>query len=332
VKVFLTGGTGLLGSHVAQRLRDHDHEVVVLSRANSDVSFLRSLECTLVTGELEDPPECHAERMEGCQGLVHAAAHIYGGRSLEAVRAVNVVGTSNLLEGATLAGLRQVVHISSVAAYGDPPFPIDEKVSLDAPLRKIDYYGRTKREGELLARGFHREDGLGVTVLRPPAIYGERDRLFVPKLEGFLRRRLVFVLGTGRARLAAVYAGNVAQAVELALEGQGSGEVFNVSEDVPVTQLDLYGGLARELGLKVVFISIPGTLASFGAKVGDAIGIRIPGARDLSLSRAVRLSVEDNPYPSTKAHEMLGWKPPYSLEEALSRTGQWIRERNAIYG
>jgi nucleoside-diphosphate-sugar epimerase len=209
-----------------------------------------------------------------------------------------------------------------------PPSPIDEDVPLDAPLRKIDYYGRTKREGEVLALGFHREVGLGVTVLRPPAIYGERDRLFVPKLEAFLRRRLVFLLGTGRTRLAAVYAGNVAQVVELALEGRGSGGVFNVTEDVPVSQLELYEGLALELGLRTVFVSIPGALAIFGAKVGDTIGIRIPDARDLSLSRAVRLSVEDNPYPSTKAREVLGWEPQYSLKGSIARTGQWIRERN----
>jgi nucleoside-diphosphate-sugar epimerase len=332
LKVFLTGGTGLLGSHVAQRLRGRHHEVVALCRANADTSFLTSLGCTLVRGNLEDSPERHAEMLHGCQGLVHAAAHIYGGASLEAVRAINVVGTANLLKGATLAGVGQTVHISSVAVYGDPPSPMGEDLPLDAPLRRIDYYGRTKREGEGVARGFHSQNGMGVTVLRPPAIYGERDRLFVLKLEAFLRRRLVFLLGNGRARLAAVYAGNVAQAVELALEGRGAGGVFNVTEDVPVTQLELYQGLARELGLKVVFASIPAPVARVGARVGDAVGIRIPGARDLSLSRSVRLSIEDNPYPSHGAREVLGWDPPYSLEEALSRTGRWLRERNVRHG
>jgi len=63
--------------------------------------------------------------------------------------------------------------------------------------------------------------------------------------------------------------------------------------------------------------------------VGDALGIRIPGARDLSLYRAVRLSVEFNPYPANKAKEVLGWTPPFTREEALARTGRWLIEKGS---
>lgn len=332
MRIFLTGGTGLLGSHVAERLRARGDEVVALCRPSSDTTFLEGLGCELVEGALEESPDLHARRMEGCSGLVHAAAYIYGGPSLDAVRAVNVDGTRHILQGAKEAGVVQVVHISSAAVYGDPPAPITEETPLDAPLRSVDYYGQSKREGEGVAAGFHERGRMHVTIFRPPAIYGERDRLFVPKLVTFLRQPVVFLLGSGEARFGSVYAGNVAQAVELALDGRGSGGVFNVTEDVPITQRSLYEGLARELGLTPRYLSIPAGLAKFGAAVGDALRIRIPGARDLSLSRAVRVSTDDNPYVGSKALRELGWEPHYSLDEALARTARWVREAGVLEG
>lgn len=324
MKLFLTGGTGLLGSHVAERLRQSGHDVVALSRPGSDTTHLLGLGCTLAEGSLEDSAESHARRMEGCDALFHAAAHIYGGPSVDVVGAVNVEGTRRILQGALDAGVSRAVHVSSVAAYGDPPAPITEDLPLTAPLRKVDFYGMTKREGEGVAASF-RERGLPVTIFRPPAIYGERDRLFVPKLVGFLRRPVVFVMDGGRTRLAAVYAGNVAQAAELALQGRGEGETFNVTEDVPTTLRDLFLGLGRALGRPPRFVSVPGALARAGARIGDAIGIKIPGARDLSLTRSARLASQDNPYPADKAKTVLGWDPPFTLDEALARTGAWAR-------
>lgn len=324
--IFLTGGTGLLGSHVAQRLRDRDVEVVALHRPSSDISLLVALGCRPVEGDVMDSPEALARAMEGCRGVVHAAAYIYGGPSLEVVRAVNVEGTRNVARAAARAGVENLVHISSVAVYGDPPGEMDETTPLDAPLRKRDYYGRTKREGEQVVRACHGRGGLDVTVLRPPALYGERDRLFVPQLLAMLRWPVVFLLGSGHTKLAAVYAGNAAEAVERALAGRGAGEVFNVTHDVDVTQRDLLKGLAREGGAGPRFIPIPAPLARWGARWGDGLGIPIPGSPDLPLRRVVRLAAADNPYPARKARDVLGWSPPYSLEEALARTRAWIRK------
>ena len=325
MKIFITGGTGLLGSHVAHRLRQDGHAVVALHRPGSDTTFLRDLGCELAEGDLGDTPDGHARRLDGCDALFHAAAHIYGGSSMASVGAVNVDGTLGLLQGANVAGVARVVHVSSVSVYGDPPAPITEDTPLDAPLRRVDYYGKTKRDGEAAARRFGSDHDLPVTVLRPPAIYGERDRLFVPKLVAILRQPVAFLLGSGNTRLAAVYAGNVADAVVRALQGRGEGGVFNVTEDVLTTQRTLYEGLAREMGWSPHFLSIPAGMARLGARVGDTLGIPIPGAKDLSLTRSVRLATEDNPYPSTRAREVLGWDPPFSLQEAVARTAAWLR-------
>lgn len=328
MKIFVTGATGLLGSHAAARLREAGHPVAALCRPGSSTVFLRELGCQIVPGRLEDAPDEHARRMAGCDAVLHAAAHLYGGHSLDAVRAPNVVGTRNVLGGALEAGIPQAVHISSVAVYGDPASPpVTEETPLDAPLRAEDFYGRTKREAEEVAGGFRGRGGMSVTILRPPAVYGERDRLFTPRLVGVLRRPVAFVLGSGDTRLAAVYAGNVVQAIQRALEGHGAGGTFNVTEDVPVTQRTMYAGLARAMGLRPRRIaSIPAGVARVVAQVGDTLRIRVPGAEDLSLVRSVRLATQDNPYASDRAREVLGWAPPFTLDQALARTGAWARD------
>ncbi len=327
MKVFLTGGSGLVGSHVAALLRARGDEVSALQRPGSDVAYLRSLGCRIVEGDVRECSKLLAPRMEGCDAVVHAAALIYAEMPWPRVRAVNVEGTGNVLRAARRAGVRRAVHVSSVAVYGNPPGPISEETPLDHPLGPADLYARSKREAEALAWELHEPGVFEVTVLRPPALYGERDRLFAPKLARMLRRPVVPLLGGGRNTVAVAYAGNVADAVVRALEGRGAGKAFNVTEDHPLTQRELLEGLARGLGLRPRFVTVPGGVVRFGAGVGDRLGIRIPGARDLSLGRVVRVALEDNPYPSERARRELGWDPPFEHAEALERTGAWLRER-----
>jgi nucleoside-diphosphate-sugar epimerase len=238
-----------------------------------------------------------------------------------------VEGTRRVLHGAGEAGVRQAVHISSVAVYGNAPAPVTEDDFLGNTLRESDTYARTKREAEEVAAALHGHGGMEITILRPAALYGERDRWFTPRLVAQLEWGLVPLVGRGATRFPAVYAGNAAGAVELALEGKGCGEVFNLGEDHEVTLRFLYERFAGALGLEPRFVSIPASVARMGARVGGRLGLGVPGARDLSLARIVRLVSEDNPYSSEKARTRLGWSPSFSLEDSMARTGAWIREQ-----
>jgi nucleoside-diphosphate-sugar epimerase len=255
---------------------------------------------------------------------------MYGAESLATARVVNVEGTRRVLEGARDAGVEQAVHISSVAVYGKVSVPVKEQEKPGGPLRNADTYAWTKREAEDVAIGFHGEGGMRVTVLRPPALYGERDRWFVPRLIAQLKRRFVLLVGTGRTRFPAVYAGNAAQAVELALERTEG--IFDLGEDHEITLRRLYEGLAQTLDLEPRFVRVPASVARVSARIGEALGLGVPGARDLSLSRTVRLASTDNPYSSERARTLLGWRPPFTLEEAMARTGAWIREKERRNG
>lgn len=326
MRIFLTGGSGLIGSHVAARLIRSGHDVVVLQRPNSDSSFLEAHGCEMHVGDVRDGIEYHIPRLRGCDAVVHCAALIYASMSWPEVRAVNVDGTRNVLQAAAEAGVSTAVHISSIAVYGDPEGLIDESTPLDRPLKPADLYARSKREAETVAMRFHGR-GMAVTILRPSAVYGERDRLFAPALARMIQLPLTIVMGPGTNTLPVVYAGNIAAGVESALSGLGAGRAFNMATDHPITQLELMNGLAVGLGRTPRFIHLPAGLIRAGTNLGERLGLKTPGARDLSLTRVAALALDDNPFDSSLAREVLNWDPPHAHQDALRRTGEWLRNQ-----
>jgi nucleoside-diphosphate-sugar epimerase len=327
MRVFLTGGTGLLGSHLAQELRAHGHEVVALHRRNADTIALEESECELVEGDIRDEASVLAPLMSGCSHLVHGAGLVYAGGSWPKVRSVNVDGTRNVLTAARLAEIGQAVHVSSVAVYGSAPGPVDESTPTDSNLAPGDLYARSKREAEEVVRGIEEKRGFPVTIVRPSAVYGERDRLMAPALRDLLRSPLVPLFGPATNPLPVVYAGNVAVAVRLMLESSCGGATYNVGLDHPLNQRELMVWLAAGLGMEPRFITLPGPLVRRTGEALARLGIRTPGAQHLPINRLTQLALGDNPYSSQRIRSDLGWNPPYDHRSALERTGRWLAHR-----
>jgi nucleoside-diphosphate-sugar epimerase len=327
MRVFLTGGTGLLGSHLAEELRARGHEVVALHRQGADTVVLEEAECELVVGDIRDEPDALQILMKGCSHLVHGAALVYAGGSWPKVRSVNVDGTRNVLTAARMAGITSAVHVSSVAVYGSAPRPVTEETPVDTPLAPGDLYARSKREAEEVARGIEEKRGFPVTIVRPSAVYGERDRLMAPAIRDMLRLPLVPLLGPATNALPVVYAGNVAVAIRLALESGCSGETYDVGLDHRLNQRQLMEWLGAGLGIVPKFVTLPEPLVRRGGGLLGRLGVRTPGAKHLSLDRLTQLALGENPYPSARIRTELGWNPPYEHRAALERTARWLAHR-----
>jgi nucleoside-diphosphate-sugar epimerase len=329
VRVFLTGGTGLIGSHIAEQLCARGDQVVALSREDSDTRFLRQHGCTVVTGDVRNSHDDLATHMAGCEALVHAAALVYVGESWPRVRAVNVEGTANVLRAATDATVPTAVHLSSVAVYGRTWGAVDEDTPTDSPLRPADLYARSKREAEAVAHGeATRASGtVRLTILRLAAVYGERDRLLAPRLVSLVCRPLVPVLGGGNNSLPLVYAGNAAAAVARCLDrpAERSVRTYDLGLDHHLTQVGLLLGMARAIGTRPRLVHIPGGLVRAAAALWERLGLSAPGARDISLSRLTRLALDENPYPSRRIRRELDWKPPFGHDDGIARTVAWLR-------
>ncbi|MEQ1858091.1 MAG: NAD-dependent epimerase/dehydratase family protein [Longimicrobiales bacterium] len=327
MRVFLTGGTGLLGTHLARELRAHGHEVVALHRKGADTVPLEEAECQLVEGDIRDEADALEPLMRGCSHLAHGAALVYAGGSWPKVRSVNVDGTRNVLTAARVAGVSRAVHVSSVAVYGSAAGPVDERTPIDSPLAPNDLYARSKREAEEVARGIEEKRGFPVTIVRPSAVYGEGDRLMAPAIRDMLRLPLVPLLGSATNALPVVYAGNVAVAIRLALESGSGGDTYDVGLDERLNQRQLMEWLAAGLGITPRFVTLPAGLVRRGGALLGGLGVRTPGAKHLSLDRLTQLALGENPYPSGRIRAELGWNPPHEHRAALERTGRWLAHR-----
>jgi 2-alkyl-3-oxoalkanoate reductase len=325
MRVFITGASGLIGTHLTAELIEAGHEVVGLCRGSSDTTYLDRVGCEIVWGDIRSDADTLAPSMEGCDRLVHAAAQVYAGGSWPKVRETNVDGTRHVLTAARLAGVAQVVHVSTVAVYGGMPGTKDERAPIDTPIPPGDLYTRSKREAEEVVRGIEARRGLPVTVVRPAGVYGERDRLMSPALGGLLRLPFVALLGEGDNTLPVVYAGNVASALRLAVERCTGGETFNVAMDHPLTQRQLFEGLADGLDKNPRFFSVPAPLVRSVGGLLARLGVSAPGAQHLPLERVIELALGENPFPSHRIRQALGWEPKHEHAEALRRTGEWLR-------
>lgn len=318
----------MLGSHVAERLIGDGHVVVALHRRGSDTTFLEKLGCELSQGDLGAGPGQLADQIEGCRWAVHCAARVYSGKDWAELQEVNVEGTRSTLEAAARAGVRHVVHVSSVAVYGNATGPMDGTAPLDGIIPPDNLYARSKRLAEGAATRIHESGRIGVTIVRPSVVYGERDRLFTPMLARLLRFPVVPLMGRGDNTVPVVYAGNVAAGVAVALDGRGAGNAFNLAADYPLTQRELLEGLAHGLGRSPAFIPVPGGVVRGVARLADGARFVVPGMRRLSAARAARLVLGENPYVSRRARDDLGWQPLVVHESALRRTARWLLRDN----
>lgn len=325
MRVFLTGGTGLIGSHVAERLRARGDDVVALVRSSSSTAHLRGLGCELVEGDVLDAPEVMAPRMRGCDAVVHAAAKVFQSGSRREFLTSNVKGTERVLASAGLAAPR-VVHVSSVAVYAgaDPTRPLVEDRWTEADPERQAAYAASKHLSERAAWRLHEEGAVRLTTVRPSVVYGERDRAATRVIVRMVKLPVTPIPGAGRTTLPLVYAGNVAAGIVAALDrDEAVGRAYNLALDAPITARELVERVAAGLGRPPRMLGIPAAWFRAAAGAADAVRRLVPFVRRGDARRGATLLTQDNPYDSHRARLELGWTQPVTHEEGLRRTMEW---------
>ena len=178
MRIFLTGGSGLVGSHVTAQLRARGDTVLALARSDASARVLASLGAEVLRGDLGDAAALD-RGVAGSDATVHAAAIVLGGTDWPAFHAANVAPTEAL---AGIAGRRgaRLVHLSSVAVYGRRSTyaggsnSVTEDFGLDQPVFPGDHYARSKREAEQALWRVAATTGLKAVALRPCVIYRRR--------------------------------------------------------------------------------------------------------------------------------------------------------------
>jgi nucleoside-diphosphate-sugar epimerase len=315
--IFLTGGTGLVGSHVAEEAIRRGHKVRALVRASSDTSFLDQLGVEKISGDLADA-DALRRGVAGADWVINSAAKVGDWGPLDEFLKLNVDALRLLLDAASDAKVERFVHVSSLGVYeGRDHNGTDETVPTAA--QALDGYTRSKVEAEALALTYVKDRGLSLTVVRPGFIYGERDRTVLPKLLGSLRSGIFRYFGSGDQALNCIYVKNLVHAIFLAAESPNAvGEVFNVTDGRRVSKKEFVGTVATLAGLKPPKRHIPLWLARFAATMMERRAIR-KGATTPPLVNKARykflgLNLD---FSIDKARKVLGYNPPYTTEAGL---------------
>ena len=326
----ITGATGLLGSHIAQQLRQQGQEVRALVRPGSDHSFLDSLGVQIAPGDVTDPKSL-APAMEGVTTVYHAAAKVGDWGPWEQFQAITIDGTAHMIDAAQKAGVQRFLHVSSLSAYGHPDgegLVVDETHPLGQNLHRWSYYSRAKAQAEQLVWQAHREGRIVATVVKPSWLYGERDRASMPRLIRAIRNGKAKILGDGTNRLNLTYAGNEAQGCILAAtKDQAIGQSYNLGDDGVITQREYFERIAKEIGAKPPRRQVPYRLVKSAGFALECI-YRLVGSKmpPLVTRYSAWLIGRRCFFSSEKARRELGWQATVSYEEGIPRAVAWCLE------
>ncbi|MGO9598856.1 MAG: NAD-dependent epimerase/dehydratase family protein [Isosphaeraceae bacterium] len=333
-RVLVTGATGLLGSHLVERLIAQGYAVRALVRPTSRTEFLEHLGVEIQRGDLTDSNAC-MRAVDGATWVFHCAAKVGDWGSWQEFQVGCLDATRTIAGAASRAGVERFVHISSTSAYGHPrdqAEPIDETAPLGQNVWFLDYYTRSKVESERLLWEMADQSGLRLTVIRPSWLFGERDRTTIPRLIQEFRWKRVSIVGKGDNPLSAVYAGVVADASLLAARDKNSvGEAYNITSHSRITQREFLDMLADALGAPRVTLHYPFWYAFYG---GLSLEIRERLLLSKKPPRVTRYGAwllgRYLEYSTEKARTKLGWVPALSYRESIDRTVRWFLDDEPV--
>ena len=318
-RVLVTGVSGFTGGHLAERLAANGHAVRGLVRDPQQCAKLRGKGVELVTGDLRDIGSLrHA--LEGIDVVYHIAALFRPENvSRKNMWAANVQGTRNVLDAAIEAGVKRMVHASTVGVHGDirnPP--ADEQT----PYGPGDHYQESKTEGERIALHYMAEGRLTIVVYRPAGIYGPRDLRFL-KLVKAIKYRTFVMVGSGEVKNQMIYIDDLVDGIILCgTRPKALGNVYILTGESPVTLNQLVQVIADVVGVRPPHLRLPVTPVYVAGMLCESIfkplGIHPPLYR-----RRVDFFRKTRWFDISKAKRELGFQPKTDLCSGFRATVDW---------
>ncbi len=266
MKIFITGATGFIGTHLIRRLAQTDHEMNCLVRETSNVQELEKLGVTMVKGDVTRKDSLLAG-MKDCDWVIHLA-NLYSvwEPDKKIYSEINIKGNQNVMECALETDVAKVVHVSTVGIYGKPeesPFTEDTPVG---PVR-FSEYTRTKYEGDLIAWELHEKKGLPLAVVYPAGVLGPGD----PKFSGELIKRLIQKKAPARAFedsvFTFVHVRDVAEVIVRAAEKENNiGEKY-IAGKYQISMKEMYELISEISGVSAPKLRLPDSVVLVNARV-----------------------------------------------------------------
>ncbi|MGA9115860.1 MAG: NAD-dependent epimerase/dehydratase family protein [Bacteroidota bacterium] len=323
MKALVTGANGFIGSHLVELLRKRNCAVRCLVRRTSDTRWLKGIEVEYVYGDLFD--EAALRTAVTGTDLVFHSAGLTKAKTREGYYRANTEGTRNLLRACRThnPGLKRFVQISSLAAAG--PATGDVPVTEEMPPRPITTYGKSKLEAERECLALSRD--LPVTILRPPAVYGPRDK-DVFEFFHTVSRGLQPMVGFGKKEVSLIHVADLVRGFLTAAEHPAAaGGTYFITSPRAYSWEEIGNVTRAVLRKRALRIRIPVFGVYTIAAVAELLALFSSKPALINFEKA-RDMVQDrwtcNP---ARAERELGFRAEIGLGEGIQNTVAWCREQ-----
>ena len=335
--ILITGATGLIGSHLAERLIAQGEQIRILVMKNplqkiehQTLGELKKYNIEIIYGDLRDKDSLKPA-LEGINTIFHCAAI---SRPMNIPKKmyydINTLGTKNLLETCLGQNINRYIHISAISVLGVSPDGHPLKENEYQPEKFLDDYDLSKKQAEKIVLDFYKRYKLPVIILRPPMVYGPRC---MARLIMFthVKNRILPLFRNGKGHMEFCYIDNLIDAILLATSSpKALGQIYNLSDEKAYPMSTVIGTIAKELGVGLCPISglvipakILGYLMAVAGKIFRFYHPFSPQVVDwMSYNRCV--------YDISKAKKELGYYSRVSLREGIKESVKWYRDKGLI--
>lgn len=321
-QVLITGATGFLGGAMALALAEAGARVRALARSPHKAERLRQRGIEVVQGDITDFGSLQ-RAAAGCERVFHVAVS-YG--SMAQQRAANVEGTRLVARAAADAGAERILHISSIAVYGNNVRGLVSEAAPPAPGAFA--YAISKSEGEGALIDACCTGDLAFTILRPGMIYGPGSQPWTAQMVKLARLRPTPWLGDGSGTAHPIYVDDVVGlALRAADHDAARGQIFNVTPDPAPTWRTFLGAYQQILGHDRWLGAPPALMRGLTQLIRPLTPIHSV-LRDAPAM--IDFATHQTTFSMQKARDMLGWQPATDLETGILNCIPWLREQGLL--
>ena len=316
MRALVTGATGFIGNNLVKELVKRGYKVSCLARKTSDLRCLEDLDVSIVYGDCTDKDSMR--QLPVNFSYVFHLAGLTKAKKEEDFFVTNANGTENLLSSLSqnAQGVKRFLYMSSLAAAGPSRdgTPVDET----ADPRPVSVYGASKLKGELATLAY--KDRMPVSIIRPPAVYGPRDKDF------FLFFKMVkrgFYPYWGKCYYSLVHVEDLVRGLIMAAEShEAKGKIYFLSDGSIYSNEDIVNEIMQVMETRAVRMRIPAFVMKLIANISEKLA---NGPTIINLDKLREIKHSHWTCNSKKAENELGFIPRVTLKEGIKWTADWYR-------
>ncbi len=320
----VTGASGFVGSNLVDLLIHKGHKVKCIVRKTSNLRWLKDKPVEIYDSGLFDFDSLK-EILSDADYLFHVAGVVKAKRE-EGYFKGNVETTRNLLEAVLEVNPRieKIIIVSSQTACG--PATLKNPCTEKTPTHPITTYGRSKVAQEKLTQGYM--DKLPITIVRPPAIFGERDTEIYLVFKTY-QKGLMTLIGFNKKLVNLIHVKDLVDGIYLAATTEKStGEIYFIGSEQSYTWPQVGEAFAMAFGKKAFTLRLPHFLVYTVAAIAQFFAMFSSKAATFNLEKARDFVQEAWTVDVSKAVNELGYHQNISLEEGIKRTTDWYKDNN----